>query len=82
METQMFGLFIQEREHHRQALRGTGQSSDSKLYCLTLDNTKFVCFSTGLFEVRVHEYLDSIHGNEHRRVNKFLKGLGKDYNIT
>uniref|UniRef100_A0A8C7QCE4 UDENN domain-containing protein n=1 Tax=Oncorhynchus mykiss TaxID=8022 RepID=A0A8C7QCE4_ONCMY len=53
METQMFGLFIQEREHHRQALRGTG-----------------------LFEVRVHEYLDSIHGNEHRRVNKFLKGLG------
>uniref|UniRef100_A0A8C7IRK7 DENN domain-containing protein 2A n=1 Tax=Oncorhynchus kisutch TaxID=8019 RepID=A0A8C7IRK7_ONCKI len=57
METQMFGLFIQEREHHRQALRG-------------------------LFEVRVHEYLDSIHGNEHRRVNKFLKGLGKDYNIT
>ncbi|XP_036800335.1 DENN domain-containing protein 2A isoform X1 [Oncorhynchus mykiss] len=76
METQMFGLFIQEREHHRQALRGTGQSSDSKLYCLTLDNTKFVCFSTGLFEVRVHEYLDSIHGNEHRRVNKFLKGLG------
>uniref|UniRef100_A0A4W5JLC9 UDENN domain-containing protein n=1 Tax=Hucho hucho TaxID=62062 RepID=A0A4W5JLC9_9TELE len=51
METQMFGLFIHEREHHRQALRG-------------------------LFEVRVHEYLDSIHGNEHRRVNKFLKGLG------
>ncbi|CAB1347397.1 unnamed protein product [Coregonus sp. 'balchen'] len=53
METQMFGLFIQEREHHRQALRG-------------------------LFEVRVQEYLDSIHDNEHRRVNKFLKGLGKD----
>ncbi|XP_041724862.2 DENN domain-containing protein 2A-like [Coregonus clupeaformis] len=51
METQMFGLFIQEREHHRQALRG-------------------------LFEVRVQEYLDSIHDNEHRRVNKFLKGLG------
>nr|XP_046235454.1 DENN domain-containing protein 2A-like [Scatophagus argus] len=51
METQMFGLFIQEREHRRQALRG-------------------------LFEVRVQEYLDSIHENEHRRVNRFLKGLG------
>ncbi|XP_010898416.3 DENN domain-containing protein 2A isoform X2 [Esox lucius] len=51
METQMFGLFIQEREYHRQAMRG-------------------------LFEVRVQEYLDSIHDNEHRRVNKFLKGLG------
>ncbi|XP_028426358.1 DENN domain-containing protein 2A isoform X2 [Perca flavescens] len=51
METQMFGWFIQERELHRQALRG-------------------------LFEVRVQEYLDSIHENEHRRVNRFLKGLG------
>uniref|UniRef100_A0A8D0ANC3 UDENN domain-containing protein n=1 Tax=Sander lucioperca TaxID=283035 RepID=A0A8D0ANC3_SANLU len=50
METQMFGWFIQERELHRQALRG-------------------------LFEVRVQEYLDSIHENEHRRVNRFLKGL-------
>lgn len=37
------------------------------------------CFSlsSGLFEVRVQEYLDSIHENEHRRVNRFLKGLGK-----
>ncbi|XP_047246428.1 DENN domain-containing protein 2A-like isoform X3 [Girardinichthys multiradiatus] len=51
METQMFGWFIQEREHHRQALRG-------------------------LFEVRVQEYLDSINENEHRRVNRFLRGLG------
>ncbi|XP_071357636.1 DENN domain-containing protein 2A-like isoform X3 [Trachinotus anak] len=51
METQMFGWFIQERELHRQGLRG-------------------------LFEVRVQEYLDSIHENEHRRVNRFLKGLG------
>lgn len=51
METQMFGWFIQERELHRQALRG-------------------------LFEVRVQEYLNSIHENEHRRVNRFLKGLG------
>ncbi|XP_038130490.1 DENN domain-containing protein 2A-like [Cyprinodon tularosa] len=51
METQMFGWFIQERELHRQALRG-------------------------LFEVRVQEYLDSINDNEHRRVNRFLKGLG------
>uniref|UniRef100_A0A1A8R4Z6 DENN/MADD domain containing 2A n=1 Tax=Nothobranchius rachovii TaxID=451742 RepID=A0A1A8R4Z6_9TELE len=51
METQMFGWFIQERELHRQALRG-------------------------LFEVRVQEYLDSIRENEHRRVNRFLKGLG------
>ncbi|XP_042259416.1 DENN domain-containing protein 2A-like isoform X2 [Thunnus maccoyii] len=51
METQMFGWFIQERELHKQALRG-------------------------LFEVRVQEYLDSIHENEHRRVNRFLKGLG------
>lgn len=32
---------------------------------------------SGLFEVRVQEYLDSIHENEHRRVNRFLKGLGK-----
>ncbi|XP_028306911.1 DENN domain-containing protein 2A-like [Gouania willdenowi] len=30
----------------------------------------------GLFEVRVQEYLDSISENEHRRVNRFLKGLG------
>ncbi|KAM8882966.1 DENN domain-containing protein 2A-like [Synchiropus picturatus] len=30
----------------------------------------------GLFEVRVHEYLDSIQDNEHRRVNRFLRGLG------
>ncbi|XP_034019659.1 DENN domain-containing protein 2A-like isoform X2 [Thalassophryne amazonica] len=51
METQMFGWFIQERELHRQALRG-------------------------LFEIRVHEYLESIHDSEHRRVNRFLKGLG------
>ncbi|XP_026182925.1 DENN domain-containing protein 2A-like isoform X1 [Mastacembelus armatus] len=51
METQMFGWFIQERELHRQALRG-------------------------LFEMRVQEYLDSINENEHRRVNRFLKGLG------
>ncbi|KAM9845829.1 DENN domain-containing protein 2A-like [Aulostomus maculatus] len=51
METQMFGWFIQERELHRQAVRG-------------------------LFEVRVQEYLDSLHENEHRRVNRFLKGLG------
>lgn len=28
--------------------------------------------------MRVQEYLDSIHENEHRRVNRFLKGLGKD----
>ncbi|XP_072309329.1 DENN domain-containing protein 2A-like [Eucyclogobius newberryi] len=51
METQMFGLFVQERELHRQALRG-------------------------LFEVRVHEYLLSLHDNDQRRVNRFLKGLG------
>uniref|UniRef100_A0A672Z2Q8 UDENN domain-containing protein n=1 Tax=Sphaeramia orbicularis TaxID=375764 RepID=A0A672Z2Q8_9TELE len=57
METQMFGWFIQEREIHRQAVRG-------------------------LFEVRVQEYLDSIHDNEHRRVNRFLKGLGKTYSQT
>lgn len=25
----------------------------------------------------MQEYLDSIHENEHRRVNRFLKGLGK-----
>ncbi|XP_062239136.1 DENN domain-containing protein 2A-like [Platichthys flesus] len=31
---------------------------------------------TGLFEVRLQEYLDSINENEHRRVNRFLKGLG------
>ncbi|XP_077357154.1 DENN domain-containing protein 2A-like isoform X2 [Festucalex cinctus] len=30
----------------------------------------------GLFEMRVHEYLDTIHESEHRRVNRFLKGLG------
>ncbi|XP_054609420.1 DENN domain-containing protein 2A-like isoform X4 [Dunckerocampus dactyliophorus] len=30
----------------------------------------------GLFEVRVHEYLDTIHESEHRRINRFLKGLG------
>ncbi|KAG7495588.1 hypothetical protein JOB18_002460 [Solea senegalensis] len=30
----------------------------------------------GLFEVRVQDYLDSMHENEHRRVNRFLKGLG------
>ncbi|XP_068162901.1 DENN domain-containing protein 2A-like isoform X3 [Antennarius striatus] len=52
METQMFGWFIQERELHRQALKG-------------------------LFEVRVQEYLESIQETEHRRVNRFLKGLGK-----
>lgn len=38
--------------------------------------------STGLFEVRVQEYLDSIHENEHRRVNRFLKGLGKAVSKT
>lgn len=32
---------------------------------------------TGLFELRVQEYLESIHENENRRVNRFLKGLGK-----
>ncbi|TNM91238.1 hypothetical protein fugu_019618 [Takifugu bimaculatus] len=51
METQMFGCFIQEREHRRHAVRG-------------------------LFELRVQEYLESIHENENRRVNRFLKGLG------
>lgn len=79
METQMFGWFIQERELHRQALRGKG---------LWLKTRRFICWealqsfmtlslSSGLFEMRVQEYLDSIHENEHRRVNRFLKGLGK-----
>ncbi|KAJ0015585.1 hypothetical protein NQD34_009205 [Periophthalmus magnuspinnatus] len=30
----------------------------------------------GLFEVRVSEYLLTIHDNDQRRVNRFLKGLG------
>ncbi|XP_061662866.1 DENN domain-containing protein 2A-like isoform X2 [Syngnathoides biaculeatus] len=30
----------------------------------------------GLFEMRVHEYLDTVHESEHRRMNRFLKGLG------
>lgn len=37
----------------------------------------FLLLLPGLFEVRVQEYLDSFHENEHRRVNRFLKGLGK-----
>lgn len=77
METQMFGWFIHERELHRQALRGTGR------FKRWWKMTKFFIFmfflsSPGLFEVRVQEYLDSIHENEHRRVNRFLKGLGED----
>lgn len=38
----------------------------------------FLFLSPGLFEVRVQEYLDFIHENEHRRVNRFLKGLGEE----
>lgn len=80
METQMFGWFIQERELHRQALRGTkrrkrgfgfGRLSECWWFWPSL-------LLTGLFEVRVQEYLDSINENEHRRVNRFLKGLGKN----
>lgn len=76
METQMFGWFIQERELHRQALKGTKPSSKIRFSfqdATVIDDT----FTSGLFEVRVQEYLDSIHDNEHRRVNRFLKGLGK-----
>lgn len=33
--------------------------------------------STGLFEVRAQEYLDTLPSGEHSGVNRFLKGLGK-----
>ncbi|XP_028288091.1 DENN domain-containing protein 2A-like isoform X2 [Parambassis ranga] len=74
METQMFGWFIQERELHRQALRGTG--SFKRWWKMIKFFILMFFFPPGLFEVRVQEYLDSIHENEHRRVNRFLKGLG------
>lgn len=35
--------------------------------------------SSGLFEVRAQEYLDSLPGSEQRGVNKFLKGLGETH---
>lgn len=38
METQMFGWFIQERELHRQALRGTEAQQKEQEFCLK------VCF--------------------------------------
>lgn len=41
----------------------------------------FKCFSAGLFEIRAHDYLDSLPGAENRGVNKFLKGLGKCLNF-
>lgn len=33
--------------------------------------------STGLFEVRAQEYLETLPSGEHSGVNRFLKGLGK-----
>lgn len=33
--------------------------------------------STGLFEVRAQEYLETLPSGEHSGVNKFLKGLGE-----
>lgn len=80
METQMFGWFIQERELHRQALRGTYKKKKGGVWDF---DEMFLIFPSpsiaGLFEVRVQEYLDSINDNEHRRVNRFLKGLGKNH---
>lgn len=80
METQMFGWFIQERELHRQALRGTTKENKGLRVQEWSECWWFwpSLLLTGLFEVRVQEYLDSINENEHRRVNRFLKGLGKN----
>lgn len=81
METQMFGWFIQERELHRQALRGA-QKEKEGVRVWDIGRILMSFFTspsvTGLFEVRVQEYLDSINENEHRSVNRFLKGLGKN----
>lgn len=34
--------------------------------------------STGLFEVRAQEYLETLPSGEQSGVNRFLKGLGKE----
>lgn len=47
------------------------------LFMLMFYKSRHPRLLTGLFELRVQEYLESIHENENRRVNKFLKGLGK-----
>lgn len=36
-----------------------------------------ISLSTGLFEVRAQEYLETLPSGEHSGVNRFLKGLGK-----
>lgn len=48
-----------------------------KVYVEVLYQSSHPRLLTGLFELRVQEYLESIHENENRRVNRFLKGLGK-----
>lgn len=58
------------------------KSSDASSLFVYFDGVFFnlsshLCLLTGLFELRVQEYLESIHDNENRRVNRFLKGLGK-----
>ena len=50
---------------------------NNSLRLLTLNIS--LVLSSGLFEVRAQEYLDSLPGSEQRGVNKFLKGLGEIY---
>ncbi|KAB0375944.1 hypothetical protein FD755_012587 [Muntiacus reevesi] len=64
METQTFRGFIQERELRRQ------DAKEKELKWLGFLS------STGLFEVRAQEYLETLPSGEHSGVNKFLKGLG------
>lgn len=52
-----------------------------KWVCLEVQRKETKCLgflsSTGLFEVRAQEYLETLPIGEHSGVNKFLKGLGK-----
>lgn len=55
-----------------------GSSCDLPIFVMMfLYQSRHPCVLTGLFELRVQEYLESIHENENRRVNRFLKGLGE-----
>lgn len=58
-------------------LQESGEASSVFVYVDVLYQSIHSCLFTGLFELRVQEYLESIHENENRRVNRFLKGLGK-----
>lgn len=79
----LINLMIQSMFIGAAGLRSTTSLvyGSEEMICLKVqsEGLKWLRFllSTGLFEVRAQEYLETLPSGEHSGVNKFLKGLGK-----